>query len=130
MIRTSLLLAVVLAAVPAAGLMAAPKITRITFAGDSANITETITGSGSGAAPAGVPCTSCTTPLLSFVNEWRCFNSNINITSWTDNKIIVSGLAANPGDAIVTLVTNSNSQGEIPPFPPSSDEISFRICRS
>jgi hypothetical protein len=100
-----------MAVAPVASSVAAPRITRIAFSGDTANITETISGSGFGAAPAGAPCTSCSTALLSFVNQWRCFPSNINIDAWGDSQITVSGLAANPGDVIVTTVANSASQG-------------------
>jgi hypothetical protein len=80
-------------------------ITGVAFQGTNAALTVTISGSGFGSAPAGVPCKSCATPFINIGGRIGCFDS-YNILSWTGSQIVLSGLQANPKNQLLVSVTN------------------------
>ena len=92
-----------------------PKITKVAFAGQGANLQITITGTGFGPAPSGVPGTT-DIPYLNFLDwnikapgqfnfpwgaGWAAQNltdtATLKYTSWTDTQIVISGFAGSYG---------------------------------
>jgi hypothetical protein len=85
---------------------AGPTITGASFAGTNAALTLTISGGGFGSAPPGALCKSCTTLYINIGGRIGCFDK-YNIVSWTDDRIVLSGLQANPGNQILISVTST-----------------------
>ena len=99
-----------------------PAITSVAFSGKGASTTITVTGTGFGEAPGGVPGTG-NIPYLNFVQYsiknpmqynypwgagWQAQGINDNVTlkytSWTNTKIVISGFAGDYGmDGFVTV---------------------------
>jgi hypothetical protein len=88
---------------------AGPNIANVTFGGTNADLTATISGRGFGSAPPGVPCKSCTTQFLNISGRIGCEDA-YNIASWTDNRIILSGLQGNPGGNVLISVENPQNK--------------------
>jgi hypothetical protein len=88
---------------------AGPNIASVAFEGTNAALTVTISGSGFGSAPPGVPCHSCSTPFIQMGGLIGCFDS-YNIVSWTQTHIVLSGLQANPNIGISVVVTNPQTK--------------------
>jgi len=84
-------------------------IARVVFQGTNAELTIIISGSGFGSAPPGIPCKSCTTPYIKIGGRIGCFDK-YNIVSWTDSRIVLSGLQANPDNEILVSVTNPQNK--------------------
>jgi hypothetical protein len=84
---------------------AGAKIARVAFQGTNAALKLTISGSGFGLAPPGVPCTSCSTPFIQMGGRIGCFDS-YNIVFWSQETIILSGVQANPDNTILVAITN------------------------
>jgi hypothetical protein len=114
---------------------AGPRIASVTFGGTNAGLTLTISGSGFGSAPPGVPCKSCTTPFLNIGGRIGCSNA-YDIASWTDGRIILSGLEGNPGGAVIISVKNPQNkldsvtgtaipQSTVITSPPKIDSVVF-----
>jgi hypothetical protein len=88
---------------------ASATIAGVAFQGTNAALTIIISGSGFGLAPPGIPCTSCTTPFINIGGRIGCFD-NYNIVSWTDRRIVLSGLQANRDNQILVSVTNPQNK--------------------
>jgi hypothetical protein len=89
-------------------------------AGDG-TYTATISGANFGTAPAGIPCTACAPPQLALAD---LVNPNtpetLNVTAWANKKITITGVAANPGDAVrvavwSTAASNAAAWGGVVP---------------
>jgi hypothetical protein len=96
---------VALMACASVALAAGPTITRATFTGNTTHLVMTLSGSGFGSPPSGVPCKLCATPYLNIGSDIGCRN-DYNLESWSDSKIVVSGLQGNSNDFIFIGVTN------------------------
>jgi hypothetical protein len=84
-----------------------PKIQGVSFSGSSGDYTATITGVNFGPAPDGIPCTACQPLQLQVVDlASQPFQQVINVTDWSDNSIIVTGIAIPAGDALRVAVYN------------------------
>jgi hypothetical protein len=101
-----------------------PKIKSVTFSGSGATLKITITGTGFGAAPAGVPGT-VDIPYLNFL-DWNVkapgqFNVpwgagwaaqglsdtvTLNYASWTDTQIVINGFGGAYGSNGLTVSAN------------------------
>jgi hypothetical protein len=88
---------------------AGPRIASVTFTGTNADLTITISGSGFGQAPLGVPCKSCATPYLNIGGRIGCSDA-YNIASWKDQKIILRGFQGNPGGNVIVAVENPQNR--------------------
>jgi hypothetical protein len=83
-----------------------PTISGVIFTGKNIDLAVTISGTGFGTAPKGVPCTKCTTPYLK-ITDGRGYGCQIfNVKSWTDTGIAFTGFQGNPGDSVLILVKN------------------------
>ena len=89
-------------------------ITGVVFSGGSDNYTITVSGTGFGSLPGGVPFDGVTPYFRLFeaaqlgAGEWG-YPGDANplaYQSWSDTQIQISGLAAHPGDAIQIWVSN------------------------
>jgi hypothetical protein len=87
-----------------------PTIGGVTFTGKNVDLAVRISGKGFGAAPAGVPCTKCTTPYLNITDGQGYGCQIFNIKSWTDTGISFTGFQGNPGDSVLILVTNPQTK--------------------
>jgi hypothetical protein len=85
------------------------KITNVAFQGINAALTLRIFGSGFGLPPSGVPCMSCSTRFIEIGGRLGC-TDNYNILSWSQTKIVLSGLQANPVISVVIKVTNPQNK--------------------
>jgi hypothetical protein len=99
---------------PAQAATKLPTIRNVTFTlATDGSYSAAISGTNFGAAPADVPCTACTPYELQLVNM---FNQpaveTINVTSWTNTLINVTGIAAGAGDAIRIGVYNAAAANE------------------
>src|ERR1700742_3336554 len=84
-----------------------PHITGVDFAGKSGSYTVTITGSGFGAAPGGVPCTACQPEQLEIVDAvTQPAQQVIDVTAWSDTSITVANVAVAKGDGVRVAVYN------------------------
>jgi hypothetical protein len=115
--------------------LSSPTIESVTFAGRGKNLKITITGSGFGRAPPGVPGESIL-PFLSFIDhpfdltQWQagyegCGNGDavaLDYASWSNTKILISGFGRGygrektnwtvaPGDIVTIAVANSGTDG-------------------
>jgi hypothetical protein len=103
----ALICALSLAAAAAHAAPSVPKITDVAFSGDAGNYSVTITGKGFGAAPGDIPCTACTPGELQIVDVvTQPAQQVINVTSWSDTSITVTGLNAGKRDALHIGVYN------------------------
>ena len=84
-----------------------PHIQDVAFSGENGNFSLTITGTDFGATPDGIPCTACS-PLqlqvVDIVSQPR--QQTINVTSWSDTSVTVTGVAAQKGDSMRVAVYN------------------------
>jgi hypothetical protein len=115
-----------------------PTIRSVTFAGSGKNLHMTITGSGFGTAPPGVPG-EVISPFLSFIDrpfdsgQWQagyagCGNTDfvaLDYAIWSDTMIVISGFGRQygrgplgqhrwtvaPGDLATIAVANSGTGG-------------------
>jgi serine/threonine protein kinase len=119
---------------PAAGTAPgrAPVVSAVSFSGTPGSYTLTITGSGFGPPPGTTPFTG-TAPNFRIADsaqighgEWG-YDGDANqlaYQSWTNSQIVVGGLGASPGDALVLVLWNSATGkgvswgGDVPPVPP------------
>ena len=97
--------------------LGAPTVTSVAFSGSAGDYTVTITGAGFGSGPAGVPGTETTSYFriadgaqpghgeYGFSGD----QNTLDYQSWTDNQIVVSGLSADPGDAIELALWNTST---------------------
>jgi serpin B len=92
----------------------AANITSVLFSGGSDNYTLTINGTGFGSLPSSVPFDGVTPYFRLFeaaqlgAGEWGYPGDANPLTyqSWSDTQIQISGLAAQPGDAVQIWVSN------------------------
>jgi hypothetical protein len=92
---------------PANAAVSVPHIKDVAFSGKNGNFTATITGTDFGAVPDGIPCTSCQPLQLQVVDiVSQPAQQIINVTSWSDTSITVTGIAAKKGDSIRIGVYN------------------------
>jgi hypothetical protein len=95
------------ASAPADAGLGLPKIKNVTFTGSSGNYTAMITGKNFGAVPGGIPCTGCEPIQLEVVDlASQPQLQPINVLSWSDTSITVTGIAAADGDALRVAVYN------------------------
>jgi hypothetical protein len=103
----ALSLAGILAAGAAPAAPAVPKIGDVAFTRDADTYSVTISGKGFGATPADIPCTACTPGELQIVDGvTQPAQQVVNVTSWSDTSITVTGLAAAKHDALHIAVYN------------------------
>ena len=84
-----------------------PHIQDVAFSGRNGNLRLTITGTDFGAVPDGIPCTACSPlqlQIVDIVSQPR--QETINVTSWSDTSITVTGVAAQKGDSMRVAVYN------------------------
>jgi hypothetical protein len=95
-----------------------PQISSVAFTGSAGHYALTITGTGFGSPAATLPFTG-DMPNFRIVDnaqvgfgEWGYMGDANVLTyrSWTNNRIVVSGLGAQPGDALTMGVWNQTSQ--------------------
>ena len=99
--RLTLICALSLAATAAHAAPQVPKITDVAFARDADTYSVTIAGKGFGATPADIPCTACMPGELQIVDAvTQPAQQVLNVTSWSDTSITVTGLAAAKHDAL------------------------------
>jgi len=100
----------------AQAVLAAPTITKVTIAGTDSARSLTITGTGFGSKPSGVPCNECVSKDLSILNgaadqSWGFTDEgDINYLSWTNTEIKVTGFTGDPGDQIVVALWNPQTR--------------------
>jgi hypothetical protein len=87
-------------------LAAIPVITSVSFTGTNVDLQVVASGRGFGSAPPGVPCTKCGTPYLKVVDGRGDLCQLFNIISWSDTKVMFSGVHGAPGDGVLVFVTN------------------------
>jgi hypothetical protein len=105
--RLALICALSLAAAAAHAAPSVPKIADVAVSGSPNNYTLTITGKGFGASPADIPCTACTPEELQIVDVvTQPAQLTINVTSWSDNSITVTGVPVGKHDSIHIGVYN------------------------
>jgi hypothetical protein len=103
---TASLLALLLSATAHAALQL-PKIKNVKFSGDNGNYTATITGKNFGVAPSGIPCNACQPLQLQIVDiASQPLQQVINVTSWSDTSITVTGIAVSKHDSMRVGVYN------------------------
>jgi hypothetical protein len=84
-----------------------PHISKVTFTGEDGNYSATIIGENFGATPDGIPCNSCQPLQLQIVDiVSQPAQQFINVTSWSDTSITVTGIAAIKGDSMRVGVYN------------------------
>ena len=84
-----------------------PRIHDVAFTGKNGNFSATITGTDFGVAPDGIPCTACQPLQIQIVDiVSQPAQQVINVTSWSDTSITVTGIAANKGDSVRVGVYN------------------------
>jgi hypothetical protein len=84
-----------------------PKILDVAISGDEGNYTATITGRGFGVTPSDIPCTGCTPDELQLVDVVsQPARLAVNVTSWSDTAITVTGIAAAKRDSLRLAVYN------------------------
>jgi hypothetical protein len=84
-----------------------PKIKNVQFSGDNGNYSATITGTNFGVAPDGIPCNACQPLQVQIVDiASQPQQQVINVTSWSDISITVTGIAVNKGDSMRVAVYN------------------------
>jgi hypothetical protein len=95
---------------PASAGLHLPKIQNVSFTGTPGNYTATITGKNFGPTPDGIPCTACQ-PLELQVADLASQPAQqvINVTSWSDSSITVTGIATDKGDALRIAVYNQTA---------------------
>jgi len=92
---------------PASAAVSLPHIKDVAFSGKNGNFTATITGTDFGAVPDGIPCTGCTPLQIQVVDiVSQPAQQVINVTSWSDTSITVTGIAAQKGDSVRVGVYN------------------------
>jgi serine/threonine protein kinase len=105
----------------AASASGTPVISNVSFSGTSGSYTLTVTGSGFGPASANTPFTG-TAPNFRIADsaqvghgEWGYVGDANQLTyqSWTNSRVVVSGLGASPGDALVLALWNSATGGGV-----------------
>ncbi|MEI9931516.1 MAG: hypothetical protein WDM89_13510 [Rhizomicrobium sp.] len=96
------------AAVTTAGaVVRVPHIQTVVFKGTDGNYSATITGTDFGAQPGGIPCTGCQPLQVQVVDiVSQPFQQVINVTSWSDTSITVTGIEVNKGDSVRVGVYN------------------------
>ena len=79
-----------------------PRIKDVVFspAGDG-TYDATITGTGFGPAPAGIPCNACKPQQLEVSNHGI---KRVNVTSWVDKEITVTGITTDPSKPVIVAV--------------------------
>ncbi|HEY1710590.1 MAG TPA: hypothetical protein VGG10_20135 [Rhizomicrobium sp.] len=84
-----------------------PQIDDVKFKGTAGSYTVTITGENFGTSPSDIPCTACSPNELQIVNmNNQPHQLSVNVASWTDTKITVTGVAAASGDGVRVSVYN------------------------
>jgi len=105
--RLTLICALSLAAAAAHGAPSVPRITDVTFTRDTDTYSVTITGKGFGATPADIPCTACMPGELQIVDvATQPAQQALNVTSWSDRSITVTGLAVSKHNSLHVAVYN------------------------
>ena len=122
---------------PYRGATANPQITSVTFSGSPGNYTVTVTGSGFGTLPSGLPFNG-NTPYFRIADavqlgfgEWGYSGDaqRLIYQSWSDTQVQVSGFSGRPGDAITLTIWNPASGvgatwgGNVPPIPAGTPKI-------
>jgi len=93
--------------IPANAAISVPRIKDVSFSGKNGIFTATITGTDFGVVPDGIPCNACTPLQLQVVDiVSQPAQQVINVTSWSDTSITVTGIAANKGDSMRVGVYN------------------------
>jgi serine/threonine protein kinase len=119
-----------------------PVIASVRISGAPGSYILTVTGSGFGPSPGSTPFTG-TAPNFRIADsaqighgEWGYDGDAHTLTyqAWSDQQVVVSGLGASPGDALVLALWNSATGqgvswgGDVPPAPspgPSVTSVSF-----
>jgi len=84
-----------------------PKIHDVQFSGQNGNYSATITGENFGVTPNGIPCNACQPLQLQIVDVVsQPAQQTINVTSWSDTSITVTGIAVSKGDSVLVGVYN------------------------
>lgn len=92
---------------PANAATPVPKIKNVVFSGKNGNFSATITGTDFGVVPDGIPCNSCQPLQLQIVDiVSQPAQQVINVTSWSDTSITVTGIDAKKGDSMRVGVYN------------------------
>jgi hypothetical protein len=100
-------MAALISAIFCSAAMADPVISKVAFYPKGSSYKVTISGSGFGSAPAGIPCTYCTSPDLFGLSSFAPgFLKKLHFVSWTDSKIIITDLRGEPGDGETFQVVN------------------------
>jgi hypothetical protein len=106
----------VAASVLATGAVAAtaprlPRIKHVVFslAGDG-TYNATITGTGFGPAPAGIPCNACQPQQMEMATQGRPnVIKTVNVTAWSDKEITVTGIKTHPRKAMTVAVWSAKA---------------------
>ena len=100
-------LGLIAVAAPALADPSVPKILDVTITGDPGSYTATITGRNFGVTPSDIPCTGCTPDELQIVDiVSQPARPPVNVTSWSDNSITVTGIPADKRDSLRIAVYN------------------------
>ncbi len=84
-----------------------PKITKVQIAGGPSGYSAIISGVNFGAAPSDVPCAACLPPEAQVYDLASVQSAQaINVNSWSNTQITLSGIPANPGDPLQIYVYN------------------------
>lgn len=84
-----------------------PRIHKVTFSGQDGNYTATISGTNFGVTPDGIPCNGCQPLQVQIVDiASQPFQQVINVTSWSDTSITLTGIAVSKGDSVRVGVYN------------------------
>lgn len=95
------LLSVLLASTsPVYGAYSTPHILNVALTGSGGTYSATITGLNFGPAPAGIPCTACSPYELQIADVTTQAGQTLNVTSWSDTSVTVSGIVAAHGDML------------------------------
>jgi hypothetical protein len=114
---------------PAQGAYSTPHILNVALTGSGRTYSATITGLNFGAAPVGIPCTACTPYQLQIADVTTQKGQTLNVTSWSDTSVTVSGIVAARGDMLGIGLYNQVKGlvapwvGRVSPAPPGAPRI-------
>jgi len=87
-----------------------PRIAGVAFTGSGGTYSATVSGLHFGPTPSGIPCKACSPIEFQVVDlASQPQQQSINVTSWSDTGITVTGITAASGDAMRVAVYNASA---------------------
>ncbi len=87
-----------------------PRIAGVSFTASGDTYTATINGVNFGPTPSGIPCNACSPIEMQVVDlASQPQQESINVTSWSDTSVTITGITAAAGDAMRVAVYNATA---------------------